>query len=374
MFSIINSIFPKSIFIPFIILRIILFPLHIYRKINCTSRRQKFQTNLLIESGVKGWDLIEYKELYASACEYLDSDSVSKLAIDKEKDYLSQIENAIKLHSPTHYVYDPRTSSAKGLSAIFETMKLSFLLYKKEITPIVVLADYSVRLWRCQAGIITVFTGVVVTFLSFRIVHSIFPHNRVIGPSIMPFSYKTFKALSQLISDKPESTVPYAAFAGSLYEPRITILNEIKKRLELKGYEFKIKGRQLGGVRLEDKDYWNELIHADIIVTTSEQIKNASLDLNNVPSLVYRYIETLACGSLLVAPEVPGVKRFFKAGEHYISYSSPQEAVEQIYYFLSNSEKRKSIADNGRIQAECIIKSHAYWTAIDIGLGNNSLT
>ena len=55
-----NIILPRSIFIPFLIARLILSAINLFTANK--FKREGVETRLCLESGIKGWDLIEYKE------------------------------------------------------------------------------------------------------------------------------------------------------------------------------------------------------------------------------------------------------------------------------------------------------------------------
>ena len=53
------------------------------------------------------------------------------------------------------------------------------------------------------------------------------------------------------------------------------------------------------------------------------------IDWSWIQNLVYRYLEVLASGSLLIAPNVPGVDRYFKPGIHFVSYENNDDAIDE---------------------------------------------
>ena len=129
----------------------------------------------------------------------------------------------------------------------------------------------------------------------------------------------------------------------------------------------------MGSARVSDLEYWERLCYADVVVTTSDQVELDASDWHEVPNLVYRYLEVLVSGSLLVAQDVPGVARFFTPGIHYVGFNTPENAVEKISYYLDNSEERRNIAANGRLRAESLINSRIFWVSIDAMLSKDSL-
>jgi hypothetical protein len=331
------------------------------------------KSSILIEAGTQGWKSIEFKELYNSAVEYLGSNSVIKFEVNRNIDYLNQVENLLLNNLITHYIYDPRTGSQKWPKALWQSLRLTTLFLRFNVVPIVLLTDLSVRRWRAQAAVVSVFNGVVITFMSARLVAPIFPHKRLLGPSLMPFSSITKDVINQRIQIRQSAEVPYAIFTGSLYEPRTSILKIVENGVKEKGGIFKNTGRIIGSSRVEDNEYWSQLVNADIVFTTSVQMKDPGADWTNIPHLLYRYLEVLTSGSLLIAEDVPAVRRYFTPGIHFISYESNEDAVEKINEYLLNSTQRKKIAKQGKMRADDLINARIFWLMVDGALGTDAI-
>ena len=301
---------PKVVFIPYWINWILLFFVKAARHLTKGQSRKKMPSIICIEAGTKGWDIIEYQELYASACEYLGPDQVHKVIIAQDKNYLKQFKQALENFSPSHYLYSPRTGSQKPIVGLYESFKISFMLHWRNITPIASLTDLPVRTWRAQCAVVTARSGVVVGLMSPKEVYPIFPHNRLIGPSLMPFSQTTMDHLNAISADRLQGKPPTAVFAGALYEPRTSTLKEISEALKKRGLLLEMKGRRMENKRIPDSEYWQTLINASLVVTTADQIAEGGRDWTWLPHFIYRYTEVLVCGRLLVAPDIPGIERY----------------------------------------------------------------
>lgn len=367
-------IIPRIIFIPYYMARLIIMPVAVISFLVPRDKKDQIEASLCIEAGVGGWNIIEYKELYQSAVEYLGEVSVHKVIISREKSYLEQVRYALDCVNPTHYAYSPRTGSQTWLMGLIQAFMIFFLLYRRGITPIVFLTDLPVRTWRAQSSIVTARSGIVVSLMSPRIIHTIFPHRRICGPYMMPFSMKTLSYLSELAADHESDALNNPLFTGSLYEPRTSTLEAIRDGLKPRGITFEIKGRQLGSPRFSDEDYWLRIISAPIIVTTADQMEHTIADWQWLQHFVYRYTEVLACGSLLVAPDLPSINRYFQPGIHYVSFASIPEAVEKISYYCENEAERTLIARQGKERVQALIYSRSFWLGIDIALGRESIT
>lgn len=369
-----DLLLPRIVFIPFWIARLLLGTLRVIQVLLPNQKPKKLSSSLCIEAGIVGWRSIEFKELYQSACEYLNVDRVYKVEIDREQAYISQVRQALNKLQPTHYLYDPRTGSENWLQGLCQAFQVSFFLASRRITPVVLLTDLAVRTWRVQSAVVTATSGVVVIFMAPSRIQPIFPHRRLVGPSLMPFSQATLTWLNNLSRTQPVTDRPTAIFTGSLYEPRTSLLNAIQSGLQARGQILDIKGRQLGSPRVSDEEYWLRLANADLVVTTADQMIQPGTDWTWVSHLLYRYLEVVACGTLLVAPEVPGISRFFTPGEHFVSFQDSDAAVDLIDYYLSNEIERERISKQGYARAKTLIKSRIFWLSIDVALGYESLT
>ena len=368
--SIREYVLSRAAFVPYFIAKFVLSLSVIANYKYRQNRANGCGTVLCIEAGTKGWESIEFKEIYKSAVEYIGEERVVKFEVTCDKDYLQQINEIIKNRSITHYLYDPRTGSQRYLRGLFQSFQIALLLYRNRITPIVLLTDLSLRKWRCQAATVSSKSGVVVIFISPQKMQPIFPHKRLIGPSLMPFSSKTLDYLDNLANyDLQQVQNRCIRFTGSLYEPRTSFLKQLKISLSKFGYELEILGRVIGTPRVSDEEYWKRLSSATIILTTADQMHQNGTDWIWIPSLVYRYLEVLAAGSLLMAPSVPGVTRYFTPGVHFVSFNSETDALEKARYYLDHPEEATKIACAGHTKAIHLIRANAFWLQIDTALG-----
>jgi len=370
---IIDWLVPRVVFLPYWISCIVLF---IVSSIRTLVKRRPVSDKpsiLCIEAGSEGWEIIEYKELYTSACDYLGSGQVHKVVINRDKNYLEQLKQAVTDFSPTHYLYSPRTGSQNWIIGLYQSFRISILFHWYNIIPIASLTDLPVRVWRAQCAVITARKGLVVSLMAPKDVQPIFPHKRLIGPNLMPFSEATMDHLNELSANKTQGVMPTAVFAGSLYEPRTSLLNKISGDLTPMGFTLEIKGRGMEKKRGPDSEYWQTLINASLVITTAEQQEESCRDWNWLPHFIYRYTEVLVCGSLLVAPDIPGIRRYYTPGVHFAAFSSPSQAVDTIAYYLNNEALREKIAAQGKAKAQALVLSHTYWACVDTGLGKESL-
>jgi len=328
-----------------------------------------------VEAGERGWESIEYKEIYQSAQEFIGKDAVHKTVVDKSQSYVSQVHEVLKINPVTHFLYDPRSGSQEYLKGFYEAVMIALLFARYRVVPIVYLTDLSFRLWRCQAAAVSAANGVVVTFMMPKRVQPIFPHRRLVGPSLMPFSRQLLDSLETARTDlhKTKKIEPIVRFTGSLYEPRTTFLSSLTDKLQKKGKQLEVLGRELGSKRVSDEEYWRRISSAQIVITTAVQASQPGIDWEWVPHLVYRYLEVMAAGSVLLAPAVPGVEKYFKPGEHFIAFDTLDSASEQASYFLDNPKKLEVIRKAGHERARELVRSHSFWIQVDTALGFEAL-
>jgi hypothetical protein len=337
------------------------------------NSRKKEKSKLIISAGVRGWDSIEFKELYYSACEYLNENQVIKHSVIDSTKYYEDLHRIVIEQNPSHLLYDPRSGDQNLFSGSIEAIKIAFLLAYKNIIPIVLSTDLSHRKWRIKSALVSALSGVVICFVSSKKIYPIFPHKRLFGPMLMPLSIKTFNSLNSLKQNLNSFEQKKAIFIGSLYEPRTTKLTTIKNGLNKINLDLEIKGRVLGSPRKPDNEYWSTMVNAPIVFTTSDQITSNEFDYSWIQNLVYRYIEVLSCGSLLIAPKVPGVDKYFQSDVHYVSFDTTEEAIKKITYYLKNEEMRLKISEEGKKIANSLITSKIFWTLIDNSLSVNSI-
>lgn len=368
-----EALLPRVVFLPYLAARIVLFFTSVARRLSACQFSGSGNTTLCIEAGVRGWESIEFKELYQSACEYLQPENVDKLIIHSDIDYLKQVELALASKRITHYLYDPRTGSQGFWLGLWQSLMVAIYLQKYNVVPIVLLTDLSVRTWRSQSAVVSAQRGLVICFMSVKFVGQIFPHRRLLGPCVMPFSVQTKEMLDALIWRRPEKSPAKALFVGSLYEPRTAQLEEVRSSLARRGLLLEIKGRKIGSARFPDSEYWQSICFSDIVVTTSDQMTQKGTDWIDIPHLVYRYMEVLASGALLVAQDVPSVRRYFTPGEHFISFDSSSNAAAIIFYYLTNTAERIKIAKQGKARADALIAARSFWILVDSALGADSM-
>jgi hypothetical protein len=193
---------------------------------------------------------------------------------------------------------------------------------------------------------------------------------------LMPFSIRTLDNLqrSRIELVAANSMQRVVRFTGSLYEPRTTFLRDFKEALGTTDHRVEVLGRELGSPRVTDGEYWRRLSSAAIVITTADQAVQAGTDRTWIPHLVYRYLEVLASGSLLLAPHVPGVSRYFEPGKHFVGFESLADAIDKARFYIDHPQEAEMIRMAGHEKAAQLIRIHSFWLQIDTALGSESFS
>jgi hypothetical protein len=324
--------------------------------------------HLMIAAGIKGWELIEYQEIFASASEYLGSTNVARLTFSGDRPMLAEFRQALRKVRPSHYYFDPRSGSQTPLKAAWETLVVGFLLERYQVTPICALTDFPVRRWRLQVATVSARRGVVTSLMSPSVIGKLFPHKRIVGPMPFPLSVSTLKRLQQRKrSNKPNSQHRLrdkAVFVGMLYEPRKTTIEAIQKGLSEHGIPMEIIGRMPDGSRISDNDYWDILCSARLIVSTSSQIAGKHTDFDGHNHFIYKFIEVTAAGTALAIEPVKDSEKFLQPDMDFIAFGSPDEAVEKISSAWHRRGALEKISSRGASRTQNLVESRHYWSLV----------
>ncbi|MDC1097129.1 glycosyltransferase [Gammaproteobacteria bacterium] len=335
------------------------------------TKRHKSK-KLVFSVGAKGWESIEFKELYASAVEWLGADQVSAL------EYHPQMTVFDELRDCSHYFYDPRTGydyseepSRRRRASLFRAIKIGIICAWRGITPIAYVTDFSLRDWRASGFIATAKSGLVLCCLSPVSVGSRYLwHDRVTGPMPMALSKSLSNKLSKDISS-PSSIL--ISFSGTLYEPRKSFINDLAKKCKAEGYDLVVNSRKIGGLRRSDEEYWKELSDSVFVVSTSDQDLEDELDFRDVKNLPYRFSEALMAGACLISDVPDGVELHFKPGEHFVVANTVDDVIEILHDYQRRPEFYSKIAQRGHKRAQVIADCFYFWNTINTALGPDGM-
>jgi len=339
---------------------------------NFLSGYRSREPKLIFLAGAKGWENLEYIELEQSAKEYLGSDGVVSIHL-APKGYIRQVHLSLREHKPSHLFFDPRNGSQALLKGYLESLAISVLLIFYRCVPIALLNNFPEVKWRRKVNIVTAGAGIIITLLNPREIQTEFPFSRLIGPMPLALSSRRLNGLRPNWKESSRSPVrPTIRFVGSLYEPRASLVEKAKREIEKTAAKFEIIGRDLDEPKIDDKSYMDLLANCEFNFTTAEH-KGPMLEGQRAVHLVYRYTEALAAGTILVAQNIPGMQKFLREGEHFVSYSRVENLAEEIRPYIEDTKLRERISNQARARISEIVNSKFFWSSVDLALGRDSL-
>ena len=103
--------------------------------------------------------------------------------------------------------------------------------------------------------------------------------------------------------------------------------------------------------------YYVSLNYAFVLLTMGLPLCTYNLDLN------MRLFEVLASGSMLITKKIPnGQSDLFRDGEHLVEYTSTEDLLDKVDYYLKHEDERLKIARAGQ---ELALTKHTYKNRVD---------
>lgn len=343
-----------------------------YRFLSAISREKPQEPQLAISAGAKGWESIEFKELYASAIEWLGPDKVKAVIFNPDISVRKELDGC------SHFFYDPRTGydydknyHAQRLGCCLRALKIGIICAWRGIALIAYDTDFSKRDWRQASYLASADKGFIFTLISsLAIPKSELWHSRVCGPMPLALSSK----LSNSFESRPlGSRNTLISFSGSLYEPRTSFINELKDKCHQDGIDLLVNSKNIGGERRSDSDYWSDLLNSIFVVSTSSQSTEDELDFPEIKQMIYRFSEVLMTGACLISDVPDGVGRYFKSGEHFVAATTVNDVIEILHDYKQRPEYYSKIAQRGQKKAQAIADCSYFWNTINNALGSDSI-
>ena len=344
-----------------------------FRVLTLASRQKRLSKNLVISAGPKGWESIEFKELYSTAVEWLGADNVTAVK------YHPQIAVREELKNCSHYFYDPRTGydyfekpSRRWRRCIIRAIKIGVICAWRGITPIAYVTDLNQSDWRNFSFLVTATSGFVFCFLSINSIDRRYlQHSRITGPMPLALSYELSEKFPVRLNTARQSLI---SFSGSLYEPRKTFIYELRDKCQTEGYDFVINSRGPGGPRSSDDQYWKELSESMFVVsTTTPSVEGGVNCFGNLRQMVYRFSEALLTGACLISDVPDGVERYFKPGEDFVVADTADDVIEILHDFYRRPEFYHNIARRGQSKAQAMARCSFFWNSVNTALGTESI-
>jgi len=337
------------------------------------ARRNRGATLVVVEAGEAGWaepapGLIEIEE---SAVEYLGENSVRRFSVRRHsKSYLLDVFRVLKRHRPSHYFYDSRTGSQNPFWGSVQAVAIAVYLAFFDVVPITILTNFPARRWRRQVSGVTARRGLVLLLIPPSAARGKLPHDRLLGPIFMPFSKKRMAEIRGV--PKPVTALGNAnlTFIGSVYEPRKSVIEDVKHEFDKNGLNFLVYARDAASPKIDRETYWDVLRQSPFLFTTADHIVKAGADVGCPPHMVYRYTEALIAESCLVAPDLGSALVAF---EHFIPFTDAETLRETMAEFLEQPEKAESIRRRGAEFIQSRVDNQRWWREIDEALGEDRL-
>jgi hypothetical protein len=336
------------------------------------GKKPKAINSVAIESGKVGWTHVYFEELEGSAKDFFGTDQVVRQVIDRDAAYFPQFKSHQREQSPALLIIDVRTPTQSWRTALVETFRMTHLMLQSGITPLVVLTDAYYRRHRWQAAVLTAYRGSVITFSAKETIRKIFPHDRIAGPLFMPISQSRLHWLEVQKEKKRRERITddrvKVSFIGSMYSPRDEFLAAVQQRLTQKGIHLEINGDKAG---TSNDQYWDKLVDSDIILTTTLQGPQRSyMDWVWIRQAVFRYSETLAAGTALVAGPVDGGFQYFESGRDFLEFESVDECVATLFDLTTNSQKLTEISQTGHQTVKKYVEQGTFWHVVLAAMKN----
>ena len=336
------------------------------------GKKPKAIESVAIESGKVGWTHVYFEELEGSAKDFFGTDQVVRQVIDRDAAYFPQFKSHQREQSPALLIIDVRTPTQSWRTALVETFRMTHLMLQSGITPLVVLTDAYYRRHRWQAAVLTAYRGSVITFSAKETVRKIFPHDRIAGPLFMPISQSRLHWLEVQKEKKKRERITddrvKVSFIGSMYSPRDEFLAAVQQRLTQKGIHLEINGDKAG---TSNDQYWDKLVDSDIILTTTLQGPQRSyMDWVWIRQAVFRYSETLAAGTALVAGPVDGGFQYFENRRDFLEFESVDECVTALFELVTNPQRLTAISQTGHQTVKKYVEQETFWHVVLAAMKN----
>lgn len=147
----------------------------------------------------------------------------------------------------------------------------------------------------------------------------------------------------RIIPTKNPKWASHVAFIGRpVTDFRIKLLQRIDQQYDLKAWG--AAWQELGLTCLKKNIYPNEyakICYASAIILGCDRSLQMDYNTSN------RTWITLGCGGFLLTNYQVGLDTIFTKGKHLEWYTSPEECLDLIEYYLKHADQRKKIAQNG---------------------------
>jgi spore maturation protein CgeB len=161
-------------------------------------------------------------------------------------------------------------------------------------------------------------------------------------------------------------------FIGTPFSNRVALFDEIAEYLQDKDFlingfwwdrltKYELLKKKIQGYWLSPDDTAKHYHAAKIVINMHRSIDDISHNRNSrrIPALSVnpRMFEIAACGTLQLTDVRQELSQFYTPGVELDTFSSPQELIEKLEYYLKHEEQRQEMALRGLVRT---LKEHTY--------------
>ena len=126
-------------------------------------------------------------------------------------------------------------------------------------------------------------------------------------------------------------------------------------------------------IRLSTVDRDRQPSHAEYV----EVLKRSRIGINfsssvDAHQLKARVFETMHCGAMLMESENEQTTRYFTPMQDYVSFSSKEDLIDKLRYYLAHEEECERIAASGEQKARGLYNHIKFWQAVFDRLSSTS--
>lgn len=153
-------------------------------------------------------------------------------------------------------------------------------------------------------------------------------------------------------------------FVGSCDLRRIFLLEHIHNHVSIRGNRWQRNTPLISAslrARIDDRPVWGNDLH-QLLGQTKIVLNITRTDFFGAETGInLRVFEALAAGCFLLTDHCEEIAEQFKVGEEIETFRSSKELADKVAYYLSNEEKRRTIARNGH---QAFLVNHTWNTRI----------
>ena len=153
-------------------------------------------------------------------------------------------------------------------------------------------------------------------------------------------------------------------FVGSCDLRRIFLLEHIHNHVSIRGNRWQRNTPLISAslrARIDDRPVWGNDLH-QLLGQTKIVLNITRTDFFGAETGInLRVFEALAAGCFLLTDHCEEIAEQFKVGEEIETFRSSKELADKVAYYLSNEEKRRTIARNGH---QAFLGNHTWNTRI----------